>query len=376
MLRLAVFWNLTTSLVPFFSSCRVFVNDHQFVRLKALAGSLGLDPDYIFSEEVSPPDWREILNLNPNATRADVDEAYRELARKYHPDLHQDADSSEREQASTKMREINSAYERAKNEVRTSCEDGPSVQPADSGVTGKEPQRDPDHQTEHDPDTGPRQAEDQNVTSDTSKPPSQSQQQYSGTSVEESPETTPGTAANPVNTVLGEDDVPEKILLAMIVLGLVSTVVLSVFLVTSRKSDRPIVRANDAEPPALNVPAKQGSTASADTVDALIAVFDNPNDEFCKDASQSLLAIGKPAVPALIRTLDCPSVQKRRYAIYTLGKLGPMALDAIPALATQCQDPNPAISKLATAAIKLIVKSTKFANPCWHPQDALLDHFD
>ena len=50
-----------------------------------------------------------ILGIRPDATDEEVKQAYRELARKYHPDRYRDSDLSDL--ANEKMKEINAAYE-------------------------------------------------------------------------------------------------------------------------------------------------------------------------------------------------------------------------------------------------------------------------
>lgn len=49
------------------------------------------------------------LGVSPNATDDEIKKAYRELARKYHPDKYRDSDLADL--ASEKMKEINAAYE-------------------------------------------------------------------------------------------------------------------------------------------------------------------------------------------------------------------------------------------------------------------------
>ncbi len=51
----------------------------------------------------------EVLGVNPNATDDEVKQAYRALARKYHPDKYRDSDLSDL--AGEKMKEINAAYD-------------------------------------------------------------------------------------------------------------------------------------------------------------------------------------------------------------------------------------------------------------------------
>lgn len=51
----------------------------------------------------------QILGVSPNATDEEIKQAYRELARKYHPDKYRDSDLADL--AEEKMKEINAAYE-------------------------------------------------------------------------------------------------------------------------------------------------------------------------------------------------------------------------------------------------------------------------
>ncbi len=51
----------------------------------------------------------EILGVQPNATDDEIKKAYRDLARKYHPDKYRDSDLSDL--ATEKMKEINAAYD-------------------------------------------------------------------------------------------------------------------------------------------------------------------------------------------------------------------------------------------------------------------------
>lgn len=57
-----------------------------------------------------------VLGVNPNSTDEQIKEAYRELAKKYHPDNY--ADNPLREFADEKMRDINAAYDNIMNSRR------------------------------------------------------------------------------------------------------------------------------------------------------------------------------------------------------------------------------------------------------------------
>ena len=62
----------------------------------------------------------KVLGVSPSASDDEIKEAYRKLARKYHPDKY--ADSDLKELAEEKMKEINSAYE----EIQSSRSGGSS----------------------------------------------------------------------------------------------------------------------------------------------------------------------------------------------------------------------------------------------------------
>ena len=51
----------------------------------------------------------QVLGVSPNATDEEIKKAYRDLARKYHPDKYRDSDLADL--ATEKMKEINAAYE-------------------------------------------------------------------------------------------------------------------------------------------------------------------------------------------------------------------------------------------------------------------------
>ena len=51
----------------------------------------------------------KILGVSPDATDEEIKQAYRALAKKYHPDKYRDTDLAE--MAGEKMKEINAAYE-------------------------------------------------------------------------------------------------------------------------------------------------------------------------------------------------------------------------------------------------------------------------
>ena len=60
----------------------------------------------------------KVLGVSPDATDEEIKKAYRNLARKYHPDKYRDSDLADL--ASEKMKEVNAAYE----EIKTMRENG------------------------------------------------------------------------------------------------------------------------------------------------------------------------------------------------------------------------------------------------------------
>lgn len=72
----------------------------------------------------------QILGVSPNATDDEIKQAYRELARKYHPDKYRDSDLSDL--AEEKMKEINAAYE----EIRKQRSGNKGQSGASSGFSG------------------------------------------------------------------------------------------------------------------------------------------------------------------------------------------------------------------------------------------------
>lgn len=56
----------------------------------------------------------KVLGVSPNATDSEIKKAYRDLARKYHPDKYRDSDLADL--AEEKMKEVNAAYEQIQKE--------------------------------------------------------------------------------------------------------------------------------------------------------------------------------------------------------------------------------------------------------------------
>ena len=55
----------------------------------------------------------KVLGVSPNSSDDEIKKAYRDLARKYHPDKYRDSDLADL--ASEKMKEVNAAYEEIQN---------------------------------------------------------------------------------------------------------------------------------------------------------------------------------------------------------------------------------------------------------------------
>lgn len=73
----------------------------------------------------------KILGVSPNSTDAQIKEAYRELAKKYHPDNY--AGSPIADLANEKMKEVNEAYDTVMNERKQQKSQGYSTGGYDSG---------------------------------------------------------------------------------------------------------------------------------------------------------------------------------------------------------------------------------------------------
>lgn len=82
-----------------------------------LGAALGLlighafDSDWFTTRREDP---YRALGLTPDASDADIEQAYRRLISQYHPDRHAGAEESQRREAELRAREINTAYDRIK----------------------------------------------------------------------------------------------------------------------------------------------------------------------------------------------------------------------------------------------------------------------
>ena len=90
----------------------------------------------------------------------------------------------------------------------------------------------------------------------------------------------------------------------------------------------------------------------------------NHDKKILLGCNYALLAMGKEIVPYMISLLRDDEWEMRRGAAWILGKVGPDAKDAVPALAEALKDPNPAVQKKAAEALqKINGKNAESVNP-------------
>ena len=90
------------------------------------------------------------------------------------------------------------------------------------------------------------------------------------------------------------------------------------------------------------------------SLECLVNAMNDADESVRLEAVNSLVALGKPSIPGLIKALKSPDVRTRRHATLAIGKLGLMAADAAPALRACLDDPDPEVRDLAAAALKVL----------------------
>src|SRR5262249_53726003 len=76
-----------------------------------------------------------------------------------------------------------------------------------------------------------------------------------------------------------------------------------------------------------------------EAVPVLVASLNDPDENVRQAVTGALARIGKPAVPALTKSLSASEPRTRRHACLALGQIGPDARAAPPALATGLTEP-------------------------------------
>jgi tetratricopeptide (TPR) repeat protein len=105
-------------------------------------------------------------------------------------------------------------------------------------------------------------------------------------------------------------------------------------------------------------------TASrADDISSLIDDLSDWNKDKAKQASDKLAAIGKPAVPYLIKALDSNSRNRKRYAARALRNIGQDASDAIPTLSILLKDSDARTREYAVEALGRMFKHADMVIP-------------
>lgn len=98
-------------------------------------------------------------------------------------------------------------------------------------------------------------------------------------------------------------------------------------------------------------------TPAAAALDELSQTLRAEDAELQRAVIDAMIAIGKPSVPHLILLLDSSDVAIRRLAVFALGSLGPVAMDATDALQVRLQDQDVEVRQLAEIALARIASS-------------------
>lgn len=87
----------------------------------------------------------------------------------------------------------------------------------------------------------------------------------------------------------------------------------------------------------------------------IVACLRRPGHGLAGDLGEVLLSIGEPAVPALVELLSgAVETPLRTFAAYLLGRLGPRAHAAEPALRAACSSPDAGLRDTARQALALV----------------------
>lgn len=114
--------------------------------------------------------------------------------------------------------------------------------------------------------------------------------------------------------------------------------------------------ANDSAADLRRLAAKwlPGVAKSDQSLRVLIAATNDSDESVRLQAVDSLVELGKPAIPGLIKATESPEVQTRRHAVLALGKMGLLAIDAKSALEARLDDPDQQVRELAQAALEVL----------------------
>ena len=63
------------------------------------------------ANRMADDDYYKVLGVSKNASESEIQKSYRKLARKYHPDLHAEADEKEKERAKQQFQKVQQAYD-------------------------------------------------------------------------------------------------------------------------------------------------------------------------------------------------------------------------------------------------------------------------
>jgi HEAT repeat protein len=89
-------------------------------------------------------------------------------------------------------------------------------------------------------------------------------------------------------------------------------------------------------------------------IETIREVRNNRDRRMLVACNKALLGMGKEIVPHMISLLKDETWEMRRGSAWMLGKLGPDARDAVPALTEALNDPQPAVRAKAAEALKKI----------------------